>query len=292
MSQNGSGVQIGVSPSGGSKPRERRGLSHKALNLELIEMDLHLSDEDVLQGENWICWKSRILNLLDIVDLSGYPLGKIPQPDKEREPDEYEIWDARDRGAFHILLRSISHQQLLRIPISYTKDMTSAELWNSLRQINENHSWLAVGLKMRQLYSARAGEGSDIEKHLSDLQQLRFELADANHHIKDDIFNCIVVTSLPPSWDDYTAHIRGLLSFQGETGISTPNLVSMLEHRYQHRIKPSSTKKRKREGEGCGICRKDNHIADECRWKSTGYCTHCERGGHWTRKCWSKGGKR
>ncbi|KAF8316949.1 hypothetical protein F5887DRAFT_1292217 [Amanita rubescens] len=176
MSQNNSGVQVGnqlqISPSG-SKPKERRGLS----NLELVELGLHLSDEDILRDEIWICWKSRILNLLDIADLSGYPLGQIPQPDKDREPDEYEIWDARDQEAFYILFRNISHRQLLQTPVSYTQDMTSAELWNSLRQINENHSWLAVGLKMRKFYSARAGEGSDIKSYCSKLlQNLVFDI--------------------------------------------------------------------------------------------------------------------
>ncbi len=273
MSQSGSGVQVGnqpqVSPSGGgpsdatthhgpppyseprqasSKPKERRGLSHRAaVNLELRELNLHLSDEDVLQDENWIHWKFRILSLLDMVDLSGYPLGKIPQPDRNREPEEHEIWHARDRGAFHILLSNISDKQLLHTPACRTdKDFTSAELWDSLREFNEDHSWLTIGLKMRKLYTAQAEEGCDIEKHLSDLQQLRFELADANHRINDDLFNCVVITSLPQSWDNYTAYIR---AFQSETGISTPRLVCMLLFEYRRRVRDaesSSSKKRKR----------------------------------------------
>ena len=271
-----------------SKPEERQGLSHlAAVNLELSELDLRLSNEDVLRDGNWIHWKMRISILLDVVDLGDYPLGKVPQPDKNREPDAYEIWHARDRGAFHILLNNISNKQLLNTPICHTdKDFTSAELWDSLRQRNENHSSLAVVLKLRKLYSAQAEEGCDIEKHISNLEHLRFELADAKHRIDDELFNCIVVTSLPSSWDDYTAHVRCLQSFQGDTGISTPRLVGMLLFEYRRRLKSSTTgKKRKREGEACAICRKDNHIAAECHWKGVGYCNRCERGGHWTGKC-------
>lgn len=292
---------------------ERKG-STRTMQMErevlplIVPVDIRLRDEDVLNDDNWRTWKIRILHLLSINDLHKYPLSLVKKPSRRREPDEYATWEALDQSAFSIIFNNISSSQCHRIPgILGTELLTSAQIWESLCQVHEPPLSLCTStMELRRLYITRAGEHSDMAKHLVDMQTLRLRLSDVDHHLRDDeFFNNLLITSLPESWYNFAITVFGVPGVPNGKQISTVQVISVLMSEYRRRTaylkvdqldgtQVNPPNKRKRNEELCAICRKANHTTDDCHWKQKGgYCTRCKHGGHWTRDCRVKGkGKR
>ena len=186
------------------------------------------------------------------------------------------------------------------------KLLSSSEIWDMLCVANESHTFQTVTMRLRALFATHADNDSDITKHLSDVQNQQSALANTGQQWEDDLFNTILIATLPKSWDNFTSSFMGVQGGNKRGSISTMQLISMLKSEYIRRVGDdkirgdqtyranvdSRPSKRKRDGGTCTICNYDNHTTDDCRWKRDGgYCTQCRRGGHWTSNCWGKNGK-
>jgi hypothetical protein len=241
--------------------------------------------EDVLGDNNWSAWKMCILGFLELVDLEEYPLGQSPKPS---QPHEYTVWKAKDRVVAHVIINNMDSSQVERV-LGYrdtngSELLTSAEIWQALRDHHESGADWELVLKLRKLRSVTDSDDFDIAERLAAVEELKMAMYNADCCMEDDKFNRIVTASLPVSWDNYTARLLA----QREK-ISTGAFIAMLKSENKRRGEigdVSRPKKRKRlGGDGlCSICHYNNHTTDNCRWqREGGYCTTCKRGGHWTR---------
>lgn len=233
-----------------------------------------------------------ILGFLEIVELEKYPLGQNPKPG---QPHEYAVWKTEDRVVAHVILNNMDSSQVERV-LAYrdtnsSELLTSAEIWQALRDHHESGADWEWVMKLRKLQSITAGgddDNCDIAERLAVVEELQMALFNADYFMDDDKFNRIVTASLPVSWDNFTARLLA----QREK-ISTGAFIAMLKSENERRIEIGNAtsvarpKKRKLGGDGlCSICRYNNHTTNDCRWKREGgYCTMCKRGGHWPSGC-------
>ena len=229
----------------------------------------------------------RILGFLQVVDLEQYPLGQSPKPS---QPHEYAVWKTKDRVVAHVIINNMDSSQVERV-LGYrdtngSELLTSAEIWQALRDHYESDADWELVMKLRKLRSVTDSDDFDIAERLAAVEELQMAMYNADCVMEDDKFNRIVTASLPVSWDNYTARLLA----QRER-ISTGAFIAMLRSENKRRGEIGDVarpKKRKRVGGGglCSICGYNNHSTDNCRWqREGGYCTTCKRGGHWTRGC-------
>jgi transposase InsO family protein len=280
---------------------------------------LALRKDDLLNGKNWIIWKTNVLRALRSAGLSAFPLGKAPSPNKTVNPDEYEAWESLDQAAMHFIHSNIKSERLMQIPGGVEVNgsgtpilITSAEFWDNVCDKHETFNSQAISNQIRALIKKQATDSTNIIKHLEEMESLRTTLENHDLKLEDQVFNAIVIGTLPTSWDSYTATIHGSLHDQksrrlrwSQKGFSTVELVSNLTSEYERRIASNSSpdqtyqmttssnrsenfRKRQRDDlDACRICQFTNHSTSECRWKKNGqgYCALCQRGGHWTNNC-------
>ena len=282
-------------------------------------MSLSLRKDDILTGKNWILWKTAVLRALRSTGLGEFPLGKALAPDKNDDPIEYESWETLDQAALQFIHSNIKSERLMQIPggvevngSSTPSLITSAEFWDNVCDKHETFNSQAISNLIRTLIKKQAVDSTNIVKHLDEMEVLRTTLANHDLSLEDQVFNAIIIGTLPTSWDSYTATIHGSLHDRklwkvhwSKKGFSTVELISNLTSEYERRIatpishdvtyqatastsRGGPSRKRQRDDtDACRICQFNNHSTDECRWKKNGqgYCALCQRGGHWTNNC-------
>ena len=288
-----------------------------------------LRKKDLLTENNWLHWKSRIMRVLrSSRRLHEFALNQLPPPDKSSDPDEYDAWFELDQAVLEFIHANIDSEQLSNIPGGLEvnrmvdEDQSSADFWDNVCSVYESHSYQFLNNLLRILHRKHALENTNIPEHLSEMQKLRTQLANIEYVLDDHVFNGMIISSLPNSWDIYTTTIHGMhcsgerrrskrCHWSQRGHVSTVELVSMLKTEYERRKQTETppkvvdqtyqsynnshpNKKRKRKNENkstsnCRVCRYTNHTADNCKWpKNGGYCLTCQKGGHWTQGCKSK----
>ena len=283
-------------------------------------MSLALRKDDLLTGKNWMIWKTNVLRALRSSGLIDFPLGKAPTPNPNDEPDEYEAWETLDQAALQFIHSSIKSERLMQIPGGVEINgsntpilITSSEFWDNVCDKHETYNSQAISNLIRTLIKKQATESTNIVKHLDELEVLQTTLANHDLTLEDQVFNAIVIGTLPTSWDAYTSTIHGSLHDRSsrrlhwsKKGFSTVELISNLASEYERRIASAasnndqtyqvttsmncnrfSRKRQRDDSDACRICHFDNHSTEECRWKKNGqgYCALCQKGGHWTNNC-------
>ncbi|KAM6493479.1 hypothetical protein JOM56_011613 [Amanita muscaria] len=115
-------------------------------------MGQKLRKDEVLKQDNWMAWKSRILQTLRANRLDGFPLGNYKAPEKNREPAEHDAWDIMDQAVIQFIKANIHSNQLISIPkfleigssSNTIATQTSAETWTILCQVYKSHSTQTV----------------------------------------------------------------------------------------------------------------------------------------------------
>ena len=264
-------------------------------------MSSKLRKDEVLRDDNWMAWKSRIMQTLRKNRISGFPHGEFLAPDRDTDPAEYDAWDMIDQAIVQYIKANINNDQLISIPefleinSSTTSSQTSFQTWNILCQVYEAHTTQTANNIFRTLTETRANDSTNIVKHLNNMQTSRTKLANIGYRMEDHLFNGFLMSSLPKSWDSYTNGLQGVQAGSSRENplVSTLALINVLKSEYVRRKAEGTSedvtyhvgnttnpKKRKREPEStstCRICQYNNHTTDNCRWKSNGgYCTHCQ----------------
>lgn len=173
-----------------------------------------------------------ILNFLQLVELEMYPLGQMPKPS---QPHEYTTWKTKDRVVSHVILNNMDSSQVDRV-LAYrdtnsSELLTSAEIWQALREQHESVAEWELVMKIRKLRSVTAVDDGDIAERLAAVEELRMAMCNVDCVMQDDKFNRIVAASLPPSWDNFTARLLA----QREK-LSTGGFIAMLRSENQRRI--------------------------------------------------------
>jgi len=179
-------------------------------------MVLTLCKDDLLNGKNWILWKTNVLQALRTAGLSAFPLRKASVPDQNVDPDEYEAWETLDQAAMQFIHTNIKSERLMQIPSGVEVNgsgtpiyITSAEFWDNICDKHETFTSQAISNQICVLIKKQATDSTNIIKHLEEMEILQTTLANHNLNLEDQVFNAIVISTLLRSWDSYTATIHG-----------------------------------------------------------------------------------
>lgn len=219
-----------------------------------------------LRGDNWFAWKTRISIVLRRYGVFGVATGSIKKPE---DSEGAAIWNSQDLIAQELITTSIKDEQVIHI----SECETSAEMWSKLWAVHEGLRLSHKVSTQKKLYAAQASEGTDIAEHIKEMKRLRNRLSLAGYRIEESMFKEILVSSLPRSWDGFTASFSGY-QWGGKAneyaiGYSVQELVSILCEEYYRRRKEKNNVSEiaypsKRGPKACKICGKVRHTEDDC----------------------------
>jgi hypothetical protein len=135
--------------------KQLRAFAHKTLAEE------KLRKEDLLNDDNWLLWKTRLLGGLRAVKLVDYVLGTLTPPDKKVDLTEYDAWNMLDQVVTQFIKKNLC-------------------------QTFEPYSWQIITTALQSLCSKKADEDDDLIAHPKDLCM---QLANLNYVMDDHLFN-------------------------------------------------------------------------------------------------------
>ncbi|XP_055918561.1 uncharacterized protein LOC129950660 [Eupeodes corollae] len=126
-----------------------------------------------LNSTNWQIWKIRVESFLARDDLSKYIEEDIPATDDLKDA----AWKTGDRKTKGTIILFLGDNQL-----SLVKNCVHAKhVWDALRNHHERVSRSTRVALLKRLCSARLQENGNVEKHLSDIEEIFDRLAAAGH---------------------------------------------------------------------------------------------------------------
>jgi gag-polypeptide of LTR copia-type/Integrase core domain/GAG-pre-integrase domain len=265
---------------------------------------------DGLKGPNWVTWQVRMLSLLALCEVESYVRGEIKQPKKDDDPVGHENWKKNDNYAKHLITQNVGDGPIIHIQ----HNSTSYVAWKNLEAIYEDKSQETAVAIIRNLWHTTAEENGDISKHLTTLKKYweRLNLVnDNNFKLPEVQFKIAIVSSLPPSWENFT---RPYISVgKGDTSdpkllVTSQELIGVIQEEYvrrQRRTGKSSNDEvihqtcnnkpsllgHMNNAERCGQCGMRNHETKDCKFLGQNKCGICKRFGHKTEDCYSRKAK-
>jgi Reverse transcriptase (RNA-dependent DNA polymerase)/gag-polypeptide of LTR copia-type/Integrase core domain/GAG-pre-integrase domain len=265
---------------------------------------------DGLTGPNWVSWQVRMKSLLALCEVEPYVRGEIAQPNKEQDPTGHDNWKKNDNYAKHLITQNVGDEPIIHIQ----HGLTSHVAWKNLEAIYEDKSQETAVAIIRNLWHTTANESADVSEHLNTMKKYweRLNLVDDNNFkIPEVQFKIAIVSSLPPSWDNFTRpyiSIRKDDSTDPKLKATSQELIGILKEEYVRRqrragnsqmdeinqastSKPSLLGRMNTNTERCGHCGLRNHKTEECKFLGQSKCGICTRFGHTTEECYSKKAK-
>ena len=266
---------------------------------------------DGLTGPNWVTWQVRMMSLLALCEAEPYVRGEINQPNKEEDPVGHTNWKKNDNYAKHLITQNVSDESLIHIQ----HNSTSHIAWKNLEAIYEDKSQETAIAIIRNLWHTTAEEDDDVSEHLNTMKKYweRLNLVDdESFKIPEVQFKIAIVSSLPPSWDNFThlyISIRKGDSSDPKPMATSQELIGVLKEEYVRRqrragkqskdevIHQTSSGKSSLLGrmntnaERCGHCGYRNHETKDCKFLGQSKCGICNRFGHETEDCYSRKAK-
>ena len=184
---------------------------------------------ELLQGDNWLPWKRRMLAILRDQGLEKYvekdtvmPVAAIPSAPTAAETEAIAKWkdgDAKTRTRIEL---SLGNSEMIHL----NGAITAKDMWRQLSMVKESMGRLGVFATWKALYRTMTPEGFNMIEHISKLRSYQDDLHIMENLVSDEDFVMILITSLPDSWDNFTG------SFFGYTGnkptIGSYELISVL----------------------------------------------------------------
>ena len=267
---------------------------------------------DGLTGPNWVTWRVGMMSLFALCEVELYVRGELERPDKNLDPDGYDIWKKNDNYAHHLITQNVSDEALVHIQHGATSNIA----WKNLESIYEDKSQETAVAIIRNLWHTTAEEEDDIGEHLTTLKKSweRLNLVDDDQFkIPEAQFKIAIISSLPPSWDTFTRpYITDQNRNNGDPKIhaTSQELIGVIKEEYSRRLhrdgksnkqdlihqinysKPkASLSSRITDPIICQKCGKHGHKTSDCKLLSQTKCAICECLGHETKDCYSRKAK-
>ena len=158
---------------------------------------------DGLTGPNWITWQVRMVSLLALCEVEPYVCGEINQPNMEEDPVGHTNWKKNNNYPKHLITQNVGDESIIHIHHGSTSHVT----WKNLEAIYEDKSQETAVAIIQNLWHTTAEEDEDISEHLTTLKKYweRLNLVDDDSFkIPEVQFKIAIVSSLPPSWENFT----------------------------------------------------------------------------------------
>lgn len=128
-----------------------------------------------------------------------------PAPPAGTSPDAVmiaaqEAWDEEDEKVLAALRLKVADPLLDYVS---KPGQTAKQAWDTLSDLYEPNGTLGIVLCRRDLYRATCEEGEDVTEHLRWMDMLLNNLMRLKQMISDPDYALIILTSLPPSWNDF-----------------------------------------------------------------------------------------
>lgn len=194
----GPGPQVNVQPQ--AQPRIVR---IQVSNITGVGEAKEILDTNI---KNWSSWSQSMYLLLRIIKAVPYIEGKIKPPNEQIDLDSANDWDYND--SYIMIL--ISNNIALSEKIHMRGCQTAHHMWKNLRNIHHIVSIQVQTNRIRILKDIKAKEGDNIPSHLVRLkdqwdQITYFGIQEFRQCCDDNFFKMKIATSLPSSWDTFTA---------------------------------------------------------------------------------------
>ena len=189
---------------------------------------------DGLTGPNWVTWQVRMMSLLALCEVEPYVRGEINQPNMEEDPVGHTNWKKNDNYAKHLITQNVSDESIIHIQ----HGSTSHVAWKNLEAIYEDKSQETAVAIIRNLWHTTAEEDEDVSEHLTTLKKYweRLNLVDDDSFkIPEVQFKIAIMSSLPPSWDNFTRpyiSIRKGDSSDPKLMATSQELIGVLKEEY------------------------------------------------------------
>lgn len=217
-----------------------------------------------LNGQNWQTWKVRVEMLLCREDLWYVVEDGVPDED-----DRSDNWKKDDRKAKATIVLLLDDCQL---PLVKNCAFAS-DVYNSLKAYHQKTSRSVRVSLLKKLCSVNLSEGGNLERHLSEVDELIDRLDAAGTELDKDTKICMLLRSLPPSFDAIVSALDG----RSDDDISMDVVKSKLTDEYFRRLERDGssveTEKAMRSSEGkigkdsrtCYFCKLPGHLRRNCR---------------------------
>ena len=167
-----------------------------------------LSDDQKLDGENFLQWKANMNILLGARGLRGYVDGKIPKPTQPPKADtpatpiysttpSIDEWDFRDQLALgHITMNCRVNASSLRVNTAGT----AKEAWDSIQDEWGQSTDMRRSQALQALNQTIYTEGTDISEHIK-LLRTRKVIVDnlTTPAMNDEAWRGVIIRSIPPT---------------------------------------------------------------------------------------------
>ena len=264
-----------------------------------------------------------MMSLLALCEVESYVLREILQPSWEEDPIGHDNWKKNDNYAKHLITQNIADEPLVRIQHC----SSSHTAWHNLKTIYEDKSQETAVTIIRNPWHTTAEEDKDINEHLTNLKKYWecLNLVDDNNFkIPEVQFKIANISSLPPSWDNFTwpyISIQKGDTTDPKVHATSQELIGVLKEEYVQRLwwagksikqetvhqlttynkqKPSLASRlvdanhgdqRLTDADRCGQCNMRSHKTTNCRFFGQSKCSFCNWFGHKTKDCYSKKAK-
>src|SRR6266567_5157870 len=144
-----------------------------------------------------------MMSLLTVCEVEQYVYGEILQPNKEEDLVGYNNWKKNDNYAKHLITQNVADEPLVHIQHGSSSHIA----WHNLEAIYEDKSQETAIAVIQNLWHTIAEEDDDISDHLTTLKKYweRLNLVDDdNFKIPEVQFKIAIISSLLPSWDNFT----------------------------------------------------------------------------------------
>lgn len=217
-----------------------------------------------LNGMNWQTRKVRVEMLLQREDLWTV-VSEQPPPAEERDDE----WKTADRKAKATIVLLLEDSQL-----SLIKNCASArEVFTALKSYHQKTTRSVRVSLLKKLCAVNLPERGNLEEHLREIDELFDRLDAAGTELDKDTKVCMLLRSLPPSFDGIVA----ALDSREDDDISLDIVKSKLMDEYHRRLE--------REGVSAGSKSEKAMRSVDNKSKETRECHFCKRPGHLRRDC-------
>ncbi|EIW75600.1 hypothetical protein CONPUDRAFT_159051 [Coniophora puteana RWD-64-598 SS2] len=199
----------------------------------------------------------------------------------------------RDNTAKYIINSSISDEFL---PYLRDKDpetqrqLTSSEILDTLRASFEVKSTQHAIDIYREMITKRAGNKTNMQDHIGQLENMRDQYASASggQIIDEKNFQQIILATLPRSWDAWASGFYGASDGTGQKiSRSTTDLTSAIWKEWIRRGKKVISDDEDSDDEEERPAKKKRTQNGKSK-KERPYCSHCKVNSHWYNTCTAK----
>ena len=240
---------------------------------------------EMLNADNWLSWKRRMLGVLSELDLVQYIQvdAEEPKPKDSNAPtaDENKAikdWKDGERKTRTRLELSIGNSEMVHISGAYT----AKDIWRQLTMVKESKGRSGVIAVRRTLYKMDAKDDTDLVEHIGSLRQLQEELYNMGSIIADEDFAMILLSSLPENWDQFTSSYLGSKSGDKTAVLTSHELIAI--------ILDEERRQKRRTVEGEAAMKAKQAAASSSKNKKDIECFNCRKKGHVKADCWAEGG--